>query len=706
MRLVGVDIGGTFTDLILADSERGRIFTHKVPTTTADPSLGMVQGIVELCEQAGITPADVEQVLHGTTIATNALLEHKGAEAGMITTKGYRDVIHIGRHQRPQHYSIMQEIPWQDRPLVRRRHRKVVGERIGPRGEVLTPLDEDEVRQVALELKAAGVSSIAVCLLFSYVNDVHEERVRAIIREVYPEAFVTTSASIFPQFREFERFTTACINAFVGPKVQQYVQNLVDRLREAGVTAAPHLMRSNGGAATAEMSAEKPVTLLLSGPAAGVLGGAWVGQQAGRDKLITFDVGGTSADIGIVTPRGFVEASARDTWIAGFPVMVPIIDIHTIGAGGGSIAYVDQGGAFRVGPRSAGAQPGPACYGRGGQEPTVTDANMVLGRLDPEYFLGGEMSLTPELAEQVVADLGARLGMPAQQAAAGILTIVNHNMANAIRSRTVQKGHDPRDFALVAFGGAGPLHAVDVARTLGIPEVLVPPFPGITSAMGLLTTDLKYDQIKNEFMLNTAPDLERLNGDLAALEATVRAQLMADGVAPEDIRVTRAADCRYVGQGYELRAAIPDGLLDEELLAQVWQNFHDIHAGEYGHAFMTNPIELVNLRVIGAGVLPKIEPTSAPSEGSVEEATLKVGASYFVDDTTGELTRMPTTFYRRDKLPAGAAVAGPAVIFQKDSTTVLPPGSSATVDPSGSLLVQVGVARPAVREAETAGVAK
>jgi N-methylhydantoinase A len=704
MRLIGVDIGGTFTDLMLADSEQGRIVIHKVPTTTEDPAQGMVAGLLELCAQAGIAPGDVDQLLHGTTIATNALLEHKGDEAGMITTRGYRDVIHIGRHQRPQHYSIMQEIPWQDRPLVRRRHRKVVAERLGPRGEVLTPLDEDEVRRVALELKAAGVRSIAVCLLFSYVNDAHEQRVAELVREVYPEAFVTTSASIFAQFREFERFTTACINAFVGPKVQRYVESLVERLRAAGVGAAPHLMRSNGGAATAEMAAEKPVTLLLSGPAAGVLGGAWVGKQAGREKLITFDVGGTSADIGIVTPRGFAEASARDTWIAGFPVMVPIIDIHTIGAGGGSIAYVDAGGAFRVGPRSAGAQPGPACYGRGGEAATVTDANMVLGRLDPEFFLGGEMTLAPLQAERAVAELAAKLGMSTMQAAAGILTIVNHNMANAIRSRTIQKGHDPRDFALVAFGGAGPLHAVDVARTLGIPEVIVPPFPGITSAMGLLTSDLKYDQVKNEFMLNSAADLERLNRDLAALEESVRAQLVADGVAPEDVSVTRAADCRYVGQGYELRATIPDGALDERSVAQLWQNFHDIHEAEYGHKFLSNPIELVNLRVVGTGQLPKIQPTSAPGEGSLEAATLKVGMSTFAQD--GELIQMPTTFYRRDLLPAGATVQGPAVIFQKDSTTVLPPGSSATVHPSGSLLVQVGVERAGVRESAVAALAK
>jgi N-methylhydantoinase A len=451
------------------------------------------------------------------------------------------------------------------------------------------------------------------------------------------------------------------------------------------------------------MAAARPVTLLLSGPAAGVLGGAWAGRLAGRERLITFDMGGTSADIGIVTPRGFVEASARDTWIAGFPVMVPTIDVHTIGAGGGSIAYVDPGGAFRVGPRSAGANPGPACYAMGGVEPTVTDANVVLGRLDPEFFLGGEMALAPEHAQAAIGDLAGQLAMAPQQAAAAVLTIVNHNMANAIRSRTVQKGHDPRAFALVAFGGAGPLHAVDVARTLGIPEVIVPPFPGITSALGLLTTDLKYDQIKNEFMLNTAPDLERLNLDLAGLEHAVGEQLLADGLAPDAIKVLRMADCRYVGQGYELRVTIPTGTLDEAALEQVWQSFHVIHQSEYGHAFHANPIELVNLRVVGVGALPKLQHTSAPAAGSLAEAVLKVGASYFAQD--GELLQMPTTFYRRDRLPAGASIAGPAVIFQKDSTTVLPPTSTATVDASGSLVIQVHAAQPVAEAQEVAAVA-
>jgi N-methylhydantoinase A/oxoprolinase/acetone carboxylase beta subunit len=411
MRMIGVDVGGTFTDLALTDTGSGRVEIHKVPTTPADLSEGVIAGILELCARAGVPPATVGHVRHGTTIATNAVLEHDGCEAGMVTTEGFRDILHIGRHQRSQHYSIRQEIPWQSRPLIRRRHRKTVPERLtARRGEVLAPLDEAAARQAGRELAAAGVEAIAVCFLFSYLDPSHEERAAAILREECPDCFVTTSSSVSPQFREFERFTTTAMNAFVAPKVRGYVSRLERRIAAAGLRADLHVMGSNGGAATVRMVAERPVLTLLSGPAAGVLGGAWAGALSGRGNLITFDVGGTSADIGIVRGGMFVEASARDTAIAGYPVMVPMIDIHTIGADGGSIAHVDAGGAFRVGPRSAGAVPGPAAYGRGGDQPTVTDANVALGRLDPGNFLGGAMALDVVAAEQALDRLAQRLG--------------------------------------------------------------------------------------------------------------------------------------------------------------------------------------------------------------------------------------------------------------------------------------------------------
>jgi N-methylhydantoinase A len=688
MKLVGVDVGGTFTDLVLFDTESLQVRTHKVPTSGQDPSGGVMQGIEELCALAGTRPDQVGYLFHGTTTATNALLEHEGATTGLITTAGFRDVLHIARHQRPQNYSIMQEIPWQDRALVRRRHRKVVQERlIPPSGEVLVPLDEEAVRRVAREFRAEGVTSIAVCFLFSYLNPVHEERARELVLEEFPQAFVTTSSSIFPQFREFERFTTAAINAFVGPKVSQYIQRLNEGLRRIGVSSELHIIRSNGGVSPAAVAAQQPVTLLLSGPAAGVLGGSWAGQLSNRRKLITFDVGGTSADIGIVTEHGYTEAGARDTWIAGFPVMVPMINISTIGAGGGSIAYVDEGGAFRVGPRSAGAYPGPAAYGRGGERATVTDAHTVLGRLDPENFLGGSMPLYPDRAQKVIDELAGRLSMSREQAAAGVLTILNNNMANATRAITVQKGHDPREFSLVAFGGAGPLHAVDVARILGVREVIVPEYPGITSAIGLLTTDLRYDAIATEFMLSSQPHLERLNADIARLEAGLRAQLVADGFAPDQIRIERGADCRYVGQGYELRASLPAGVIDAEALQGVWQQFHDRHRSEYGHAFLDNPIEMVNLRVSGIGATPKIAPSTLGGERSLEAALVKHQPVFF--EHRGNLQAHNTPFYQRDLLPLDHSLAGPAIVLQRDTTTVLPPSTRFWLEANGNLIVHL-----------------
>jgi N-methylhydantoinase A/oxoprolinase/acetone carboxylase beta subunit len=635
------------------------------------------------CAAAGVAHEALGRVLHGTTIATNALLEHHGARVGVITTEGFRDILHIGRHQRPQNYSIMQEIPWQDRPLSRRRDRKVVPERIvPPAGEVLRALDEDAARAAARELRDAGCDAIAVCLLSSYLNDAHEQRVKAIVLEEHPDAFVTASAEVHPQFREFERFTTAAINAFVGPPVRAYLRRLRGGLREAGVRSDVHIMRSNGGVAPIAQAAEEPVTLLLSGPAAGVLGGAFAGERSGRRDLITFDVGGTSADIGTVVAGGSTEASARDTWVAGFPVMVPMIDISTIGAGGGSIAYVDEGGAFRVGPRSAGAEPGPAAYGRGGAEPTVTDAHVVLGRLLPGRFLGGEMALDADAATRVVGELGERLGLGLEATAGGILTLLDAAMADAIRALTVQRGLDPRAMTLVAFGGAGPLHAVEVARSLGVRDVLVPPYPGITSAIGLLTTDIRYDRLATQFARQGAIDFARLNGDLAALEAAIREQLAADGVAQDAMGVERSADCRYLGQGYELRLPLPDGELDDAALEALWSAMHERHRAEYGHAFEDSVVEIVNVRVTGTGAIPKVTALPVSGERTLEAARVATEEVVF---RGGE--RLPTAFYERARLPLGEPVEGPAVILQADTTTLLTPGSRAELDDAGNLLI-------------------
>jgi N-methylhydantoinase A len=684
--MIGVDVGGTFTDIVYCDMSSNELAIHKVSTTPDDPSRAILQGIAEVCAENDVPPGSIDYVLHGTTTATNAVLENKGARTGMVTNEGFRDIVHIARHQRVEHYSIRQELPWQSRPLAPRRHRKVVkGRLIPPHGAELEPLDEADVVAAARALKDEGVEAVAVCFLFSYLNPAHEEKAKRILSRELPGVFIATSSSVSPQFREFERFTTAALCAFVGPKMRTYIGKLNASLKSAGLRADLRIMASNGGVATPAMVEERPVMTLLSGLAAGVLGGAWVGELSGRRKLITFDIGGTSADIGLVVDGRYAETDPRSTSIAGFPLLLPMIDIHTIGAGGGSIAYVDQGGAFRVGPRSAGADPGPAAYGRGGTQPTVTDANVVLGRLDKDDFLGGSMKLDDAASHRVIDELAGRLGLAKVEAGEGVLTVINSNMANAIRSRTVQKGVDPREFALVAFGGAGPLHGAEVARMLGIPEVIVPPYPGITSAMGLLTTDLKYDAIRTQFQVSGKIDLKRLNADFAEMERRLAAQFAADHLDAGGIRFVRDGDLRYVGQGYELKIPFPEGDLSEADLRKVWGLFHRAHQREYGHFFEQNPIEIVNVRVTGVGAMPKIQKLRAPEGGSLDKARTRVGQCVF--RIGAMLNPFETSFYRRALLPVGESFAGPAIVLQMDSTTVVPPGWSAINSADGNLIL-------------------
>jgi N-methylhydantoinase A len=686
MQLIGVDVGGTFTDVVFTDTAANRTLTHKVSSTPDDPSRAFMRGVEEICQAAGAGLAQVDHIFHGTTVATNAALQHKGALAGMITTEGFRDIVHIGRHQRPHHYSIQQDIPWQSRPLVRRRHRKVVSERLAPpRGEVVTPLSEAEVEAAAKALKSEGVSAVAICFLFAYINPEHERRAKAIVEKLCPGVFVTCSHEVSPQFREFERFTTTAMNAFIGPLVRDYVKRLGGELAKAGFRGEVHIMQSNGGVAPARAVSDLPVHTLMSGLAAGVLGGAWVAELASRRNVVTLDIGGTSADIGVVTDGHFSEASARDTHVAGYPILVPMIDLHTIGAGGGSIAHVDAAGAFRVGPQSAGAMPGPAAYGQGGTEATVTDANIVLGRLDAQNFLGGAMRLDRQAAFDAVQALADKLGLPLLDAAEGVVAVLNSNMANAIRARTVQKGIDPRNYALAAFGGAGPLHGAGVAQMLGIPEVIVPPHPGITSAIGLLTTDLKYDRVRTAFLVSTQVDLARMNGDLEAMEASLREQLAADDLDAANASFQRAADARYVGQGYELRLELPAGKIGQAELDAALASFHQLHEREYGHHFEQSPVELVNLRVTAVAQVPKIGTPRRPSGGTLATARLRTDKVVFRTDV--ELKPFETAFYDRGKLPVGEPFAGPAIILQVDSTTVVPPGWTAEVHESGSIIL-------------------
>lgn len=685
MKLIGVDVGGTFTDVIYTDTASDTVCIHKVPSTPDDPARAVLDGIVGLCARHDIEPGALDHIYHGTTVATNAVLEAKGPAVGLLTTAGYRDILRIGRHQRPQHYSIAQQIPWQNRELVPRRLRKVVAERVRADGSIEVPLDENEVARIADEFRGGSVRAIAVCFLFSYLYPEHERRAQAILQERLPDVFVTTSSEVAPQFREFERFTTASMNAFVGPTVRDYISRLDATLGDAGLRADLHIMRSNGGVATPRQISAYPVQTLLSGPAAGVLGGAFTGRTAGRDKLITFDVGGTSADIGVITHGTYSQATARDTNVAGFPLLVPMIDIQSIGTGGGSIARMDAAGGFSVGPDSAGALPGPAAYGNGGREPTLTDANLVLGRLDPENFLGGEMPLDIAAAQAVIGELAAIVGLDPMHTAEGIVAVANNDMANAIRARTVQKGLDVRDYALVAFGGGGPLQAAEIARLIGIPEVIVPIYPGINSALGLLTTDLTYDAVRTQFQSSAAIDTVKLASAFDDMHAMLAQQFVADGLDTRDVTFRRAGDLRYIGQGYELRVPFPDGDFDAAALAEIFRSFHRQHQDEYGHAFADNPIEIVNVRLVGTGSMPKLEHLPPPAAGDFEAALVRSDRTLFRIGTA--LTEHETRFLRRDCLPPGTSFAGPAVILQADTTTLVPPAFDARVDAAGNLIL-------------------
>lgn len=684
MIVLGVDVGGTFTDLILADMARERLTTHKTPSTPGNPALAVVTGVKAICEKAGIDIPRIDSLFHGTTVGTNSMLEHDGAVTGLVTNEGFRDVLHIGRHQRPQHYSIMQDLPWQSRPMIRRRHRHTVPGRLDAGGNELVPLDEGAVEAVARRLAAQGVEAVLVGFLFSYVNPAHERRAAEILGEALPGVFVTTSSEVAPQFREFERFTTAAMSAFIGPKVRRYITELQDMLHAEGLRGELHVMTSSGGVATPGMIARKPASTLLSGLVAGVRGGAWVGRHAGAERLITLDIGGTSADIGIVVDGRLAEADARSASIAGFPVMLPMIDIHTIGAGGGSIASLDRGGAFRVGPESAGADPGPAAYGKGGDRPTVTDANLVLGRLAPGSFLGGAMQLDIEAAQRVIGALAEQLGRTPEETAEGALTVLNSNMANAIRSRTVQKGIDPRDFTLSGFGGAGPLHAAEVAGMLGVRRVLIPPHPGITSAMGLLTADLEYHALRTAFAVKGSVDHARLDGLFADMETELSGIFDRDGVPLDKRRMLREGDLRYVGQGYELKVDFPAGRLDEAALEQVWRDFHDRHRAEYGHAFEAAPIEIVTVKVRGRGAVDKLGTPPEVAAGGSAEPVGRGRCVFRVDDV---LSGFDTPCYDRATLPPGRAMEGPAILLQTDSTTVVPPGWTFEADRFGNIIM-------------------
>ena len=685
---VGVDVGGTNTDLVL-ESGRG-VFVHKVQSTPEDQSVGVLKGLLELCEMAGVTRDDIDVVVHGTTVATNITIEHNGAEVGMLTTRNFRDILHIARHKRPHNFSLHFDVPWQSRPLVKRRNRIPVTERIlPPDGRIGTPLDENDVLEAVRIFKKRGIRSVVIGFLFSFMNDEHEQRARAIVEREMPEAYVCCSSDVANVLREYERFSTAAMNAFIGPKTSVYLRNLSDQLARQGFRANLRLIQSNGGVSTVEACSKRAVNILMSGPAGGVIGGRAEGLLAGADNVITVDIGGTSADISTV-PAGRIKImNPRDSYVSGHPILVPMIDLVTIGAGGGSIAYIDSAGGFHVGPRSAGADPGPACYGKGGDEPTVTDAQVALGRLDADKMLGGDLPIDPALASRAIEEkVGKKLGLSVTDAALGIIRVINSNMALAIRSNSVARGVDPREFSLVPFGGAGPLHGVALAEAVSARDVLVPVAPGITAAMGLLETDMQYEHVRSFITSLTNVDaaaVERLNALVEELVADCRRDLENDGVPPERQTFQRVAECRYHGQGFELRAEIPEGRLGPGDIGRILESFNAQHRLDYGYAFDDTEVELITVRVIGTDKIEplRLRPLERANGASYDSALLYSRRTTFDDGTTADTPR-----YDRGQLKAGHRVAGPAVLIQHNSTVLVPPAYAAEVSEYGSLHVR------------------
>ena len=612
---LGVDTGGTFTDLCLLDEGSGRMEVAKVSSTPHDPAEAVIEGILKLMEDHDLEPAAIGFLIHGTTVATNALLEGKGAPTALITTAGFEDVILIGRQNRPKLYDFWARRPT---PIVPPSLCFGAPERVLPSGEVLRPLDEEAVRKIIAAIKAKGINSVAVCLLHSYANGAHEQRIKALVEELHPGAFITLSCEVLPEYREYERTSTICINAYVMPKVNAYVAHLEEMLGGLGVASELYIMQSNGGVITAETARLSSARTALSGPAGGALTGVHLADKLKRPNLITIDMGGTSSDICLIESGRPTLTTEAD--IEGYPIRLPMIDINTIGAGGGSIAWIDPGGALRVGPESAGAAPGPVCYGRGGTEPTVTDANAVLGRINPAYLLGGEMSVHLKEAQEVLyKKIAEPLGLSLTAAAQGIIEVVNANMIRGIRRVSVEKGYDPRDFALVPFGGAGPLHGVELAQALNMTEIVVPVHPGIASAYGMLSADVRHDYVQTLIGPLDGADRSRLEEIYSGMESQARGQLAKEGFSGPAVALTRLADLRYQGQSYELSLELSPGPVSETALADLTEDFHREHARAYGHARQGEPLELVNLRLVGLGLLPSLKEAGAGADSGQAE---------------------------------------------------------------------------------------
>jgi N-methylhydantoinase A len=685
---IGVDVGGTFTDVVLYRDDATStqpLVAAKALTTHGSLADGVMDGIAKVLEMTGAQPADITGIVHGTTIGTNALIERAGAKTALLTTAGFRDVLEIGRVQRPPEglYDFTVDNPL---PLVPRYLRLDIPERVDRTGAVITPLDEQAVRDAGAFLKREQVEAVAVCYLFGFLHPAHEHRTREILREVLPGVPVSLASEIAPEFREFERTSTVVINSYLTPTVRSYLESLDNRVQEFTKTCDLRIVQASGGTMTVKAALDRVVLTVNSGPAGGATAAGFFSKLTGMPKLISVDMGGTSFDIGIILDSK--PALTSEGNFEGFPVKIQQIDVHAIGAGGGSIAWIDRGGALNVGPQSARSKPGPACYGRGGTKPTVTDANLVLGRLDPNFFLGGAMTLDVEKARAAVeADVAKPMGMSIEDAALGIIALVNANMVKGINTNSIERALDIREFGLVAFGGAGAVHAVELGRDAGVKQVLVPPLAGNLSATGLLVADTRLDRVRTVMWPQSQVDPQALYDALKALDEEAITAVRAQRVPEDRISSKWIADCRFQGQSYELgiELAHTGKTFTQGDVTALIANFNATHERLYHYGSVDEQVEIVNLRVTAIGASPAFRlPPVAKNPGGADAAGALKGKRPVHFARGGAVE---TAIYDRTKLGAGARFAGPCLVEETLTTTVVPPGATVEVDPHGTLVI-------------------
>jgi len=675
--VAGIDVGGTFTDLLMVDAGSGRVRIAKTPTTVHNQAFGVVAALAE----TGFPVTDIDLIVHGTTTTTNAVLERRLAKTGMITTRGFRDVIELGRRTRPQAYGMTGVFV----PVIPRDLRLEVSERVEASGAVRVPLDEDGMRAAVKRLLEAGCESLVIHFLHSYANPVHELQALEIARKLWPNGHITAGHTLLSEAREFERGVTAAVNASVQPILERYVERLRRELEQRGYGRDFLIMNGNGGMISARYVTRESAKTVMSGPASGVIAAAYTGRRAGYENLVTYDMGGTSTDVALI--RNAEPAVSNEIEIEyAMPIHVPMVAVHTVGAGGGSIARVDASGLIQVGPESAGADPGPICYGRGGTEPTLTDANLVLGRLDPKRLLSVDHPVTPEHVQKIFAEkIGRATGLDGVEAAGAVLKLGNLKMAGAIRMVSIARGHDPRDFALFAFGGAGPLHASSLARELGLPKVLVPARPGITNALGCVVADMRHDFVNTINQPVPALDERRIAEILAAQRAEGEALIAKEAVKPQSIRVTHSADMQFVGQTHILNVPLPSGAVSRDELQAL---FEKAYFARFKVELPEIRANLVNLNTSVTGVRAAVD-LSGLIDPAGRAATLE-GALREVRPVWFDGRWRDTPVYAREKLPLDAVLEGPAILEQMDATTVLEPGDTARGDADGNIVIEVG----------------